>query len=47
MATGGHRTDENAWVSCVILHPDPVTQDRPTRKGGRGVDCQYSNLEFK
>ena len=38
MSPGGHRPDEDARVGGVLLHPDPVPQQRPTRVRRRGVD---------
>ena len=44
VAAGGHRADEDLVVEGVVLHPDPIPQDGPTRKGRGRVDGQHGHL---
>ncbi len=43
MPAGGHRTDVDARIERVARHPDTVTEDRSTRKGGRGIDREHAH----
>ena len=44
VAAGGHRADEHAGVGGVVLHADPVAEDRPAGERRRGVDSEHGDL---
>ncbi len=41
--TGRHRPDVDAWVGRVVLHPDPVAEDRSAGERAGRVDGQHAD----